>query len=170
MHYRTEDIKPSHHREDFDCGKEPLDNYLKHQVNQDVRRKLAVCFVLTQTEDKREKVKGYYTLSSASISRELIPDRFQKKFPKSYASIPTTLIGRLARDKRFKGKRVGEFLLLDALFKCHESAKTVASFAVIVDPIDAEARTFYEKYGFDHLPDSERMFLPMKTVNQLFED
>ena len=170
MEYQTEDLKSSHHREDFYCGKETLDSYIKHQVSQDVRRKLTVCFVITQTEDQLEKVKGYYTLSSASVSRDLIPDKFQKKFPRSYKSIPTTLIGRLARDKNFAGNRVGEFLLLDALFKCHESAKTIASFAVIVDPIDEDAKTFYEKYGFELLPDSERMFIPMKTVNQLFED
>jgi len=170
MEYQTENLESSHHREDFYCGKEPLDSYIKRQASQDVKRKLAVCFVIIQIEDNLDKVKGYYTLSIDGISRDLIPTKFQKKFPKTYQSIPTTLIGRLARDKNFNGKRVGEFLLLDALYKCHISAKSIASFAVVVDPIDEEAVSFYEKYGFELLPDSERMFLPMKTVNQLFED
>jgi hypothetical protein len=44
------------------------------------------------------------------------------------------------------------------------------SFAIIVDPLDKEAQKFYKKYGFIDLPDSGKMFLPMKTVNQLFAD
>lgn len=169
MEYQTENLKSSHHREDFSCGKEPLDNYIKKQASQDAKRKLAVCFVIIQHEDNLNKVKGYYTLSNEGLPRELIPTKYQKKFPRTYEFIPTTLIGRLARDKHFKGNRVGEFLLLDALYKCHISAKSIASFSVVVDPIDDDAKAFYEKYGFELLPDSERMFLPMKTVNQLFE-
>jgi len=41
--------------------------------------------------------------------------------------------------------------------------------AVIVDSIDDKAQRFYEKYGFIILPDSEKMFLAMKTIEQLFK-
>ncbi len=168
MQYSTEPLNERHHRDDFFCGKVPLDNYIKLQAGQDIKRKLRVCFVLIYREDDLDKVKGYYTLSNEGIPRDLVPEFYQKKFPKSYHSIPTTLIGRLARDQQFKGIRVGEFLLLDALYKCFIASKTVASFAVVVDPIDDEAVSFYQKYGFQSLPDSGRMFLPMKTVEQLF--
>ncbi|MDA3818254.1 MAG: hypothetical protein PF486_12805 [Prolixibacteraceae bacterium] len=39
--------------------------------------------------------------------------------------------------------------------------------AVVVDPINEKAFDFYSKYGFEQLPDSERMFLPMKVIGQL---
>lgn len=168
MLYTTEPLNDSHHRNDFLCGKGLLDNYIKLQAGQDIKRKLSVCFVLICREDGLDKVKGYYTLSNKGIPRDMVPEVYQKKFPKTYHSIPTTLIGRLARDQHFKGDRVGEFLLLDALYKCCIASKTVASFAVVVDPIDDEAVSFYQKYGFQRLPDSGRMFLPMKTVEQLF--
>jgi len=41
-------------------------------------------------------VKGYYTLSNNSIPLSSVPEYIQKKLPKSYISIPTTLPGRLA--------------------------------------------------------------------------
>jgi hypothetical protein len=41
--------------------------------------------------------------------------------------------------------------------------------AVIVDPIDNNAISFYKKYGFIELPDSGKMFLPMTTISKLFK-
>lgn len=169
MEFTAELLDASHDRTDFSCGKESLDHYIRFQVNQDVKRKLSVCFVVADKHKEPFTVIGYYTLSNGGIPREAVPEKYQKKFPSSYRSIPTTLIGRLARDQRAVGKRMGEFLLIDALFKCHNSAKTIASFAVIVDPIDDEARSFYSKYGFITLPDSQRMFLSMKKVRELFK-
>ena len=44
----------------------------------------------------------------------------------------------------------------------------IGSIAVVVDPINKIAISFYKKYGFINLPDSKRMFLPMQTIKQLF--
>ncbi|WP_228442061.1 GNAT family N-acetyltransferase [Chryseobacterium nematophagum] len=100
-----------HKREDFDCGKELLTNYLK-QVGQDIKRKLSACFVLSKNESI---IQGYYTLSSSSIPLSSFPEHTQKKLPKSYNSIPTTLLGRLAIDKKYQGQGIGKILLIDAL-------------------------------------------------------
>jgi hypothetical protein len=41
--------------------------------------------------------------------------------------------------------------------------------AVVVDAKDEVANSFYRKYGFLELPDHpKRLFLPMKTVEQMF--
>ena len=79
------------------------------------------------------------------------------------------LLGRLAVDYRFQGNGVGKLLLIDSLKRCHETSKSIGAFAVIVDPLDNNAERFYHKYGFIKLEDSGKMFLPMKTINQLFE-
>jgi len=44
------------------------------------------------------------------------------------------------------------------------------SLAVVVDPVDKSAVRFYRQYGFILLPDSGKMFLPMKTVSLLFKE
>jgi ribosomal protein S18 acetylase RimI-like enzyme len=168
MELQTVGLQKSHFREDFDSGQEVLDEYLKKRANQDIKKKLAVCFVLTENKDSKDRVKGYYTLSNTGIPRELIPEKFQKKFPKSYNTIPATLLGRLARDKSCKRKGMGEKLLIDALFRSYLASKQLGSFAVVVDPIDEMAIAFYESYGFKMLPDSGKMFLSMATVKQLF--
>ena len=166
MSYLAILLNSSHRKNDFDCGKEMLNSYLQRQANQDMQRHLSVCFVIV---DKNDLVRGYYTLSNASIERDLIPDDLKIKLPKSYSNLPVTLLGRLARDIKEEGTRLGETLLLDALKRCFDASATIGSLAVVVDPIDEESKNFYLKYGFILLPDSRKMFLPMKTIGYLFE-
>lgn len=159
-------LDKKHNREDFDCGKELLNNYLKTQAGQDFKRKLAVCFVLSNNE---KNIQGYYTLSNNSIPLSSFPDAIRNKLPKSYNAIPSTLLGRLAIDKKYQGQGIGKILLIDALKRCHEISEKIGSFAVIVDPIDEEAEKFYKKYDFIKLPDSEKMFIATKTLQELFK-
>ena len=160
-------LAKEHDRPSFTCGNAVLDRYFHQQVSQDLKAKVCTCFVLC--EEGSPLVKGYYTLSGASIPRELIPADLQKKLPR-YPELPVTLLGRLAIDENFRRKGFGELLLLDALKKSYEVSQTsVGSMAVIVDPIDEAAKQFYAKYGFIELPDSEKMFMPMKTIAGLFE-
>ena len=166
MIYLTEPLDSKHNKLDFSCGKELLDNYLWKQAKQDVKRKLSACFVLVDKETG--KISGYYTLSSNSISNNLIPDSFKKQLPKSYLAIPTILLGRLAIDKDFQKRGLGKVLLIDSLKRCYDTSNSIGAFAVIVDPLNESAELFYNKYGFIKLPDSGKMFLPIKTINQLF--
>ncbi|WP_213522455.1 GNAT family N-acetyltransferase [Nonlabens sp.] len=163
----SEPLNSTHKKSDFSCGKEMLDTYIQKQANQDVKRKLSACFVINETETNL--IKGYYTLSNNSVASEFIPGQIRKKLPRSYETIPTTLLGRLAIEDRFQGQGIGKLILIDALKRSYEISKTIGSFAVVVDPIDQEAENFYNKYGFIKLPDSGKMFLPMKTISQLFE-
>jgi hypothetical protein len=165
MSYQTKLLNSSYIKNEFDCGKELLNSYLHKQASQDIKRYLSACFVIADDENK---IIGYYTLSNSSIDRELIPEELKSKLPKSYNDLPVTLLGRLARDKNSKEKRVGETLLLDALKRSYDTSLNIGSIAVIVDPIDDEAKEFYLKYGFISLPDSEKMFLTMKTISSLF--
>lgn len=132
-----------------------------------MKRRLSVVFVLTKETDP--KVLGYYTLTNDGIDKALVPDEISKKMPPSYKNFPVTLIGRLAVDKQYQGQDLGEKLLLHALKKCADISKTqIGSMAVVTDPLNQKAVSFYEQYGFIMLPDRGRMFLPMKTIDQLF--
>jgi|SRR5690606_14231435 len=158
-------LDKKHNREDFDCGKELLNNYLKTQAGQDIKRKLSACFVLS---GNGTNIQGYYTLSNNSIPLSSFSKHIQKKLPKSYHSIPTTLLGRLAIDKKYQGQGIGKILLIDALKRSYEISQKMGSFAVVVDPIDEEAEKFYKKYDFIKLPDSKKMFIASKTLQELF--
>ena len=156
-----------HNRNDFDCGNELLNNYLKTQAGQDVKRKLSACFVLIESETNA--IKGFYTLSNNRIPLTSFPIAIIQKLPKSYTSIPTTLLGRLAINKKYQGQGIGKILLIDALKRSFQNAQIIGSFAIVVDPIDENAVAFYTKYDFIKLPDSGKMFIAMKTLNDLFE-
>jgi predicted GNAT family N-acyltransferase len=159
-------LDKKHNRKDFDCGKELLNDYLKTQAGQDVKRKLAACFVLTDSETNI--IQGYYTLSNSSIPLSSFSVQIQKKLPKSYKAIPATLLGRLAIDKNQQGNGIGKILLIDALKRSYSIANEIGSFAVVVDPIDDEAKGFYHKYDFIELPDSKKMFIATQTLKELF--
>lgn len=164
MNYLTVQLNTNHKKKDFDCGKPLLNNYLYHQAKQDVKRRLSACFIL---EDNDNHIKGYYTLSSSSIKKELVPGDVMKKMPPTYNHLPVTLLGRLAINNSCKGQGLGELILLDALKRSYENSLTIGSIAVVVDPLDDDAIKFYAKYGFLLLPDSGKMFLPMVTIAAL---
>ena len=157
-------LDKTHNRKAFECEEQQLTDYIKKQVSQDIKKKLAVCFVAI---DDNNNVIGYYTLSSESLGREQIPDKYLRKVPQNY-NAPVILLGRLARNITAKGTGLGEHLLLDALFRAFTlSEESIGAMAVIVDPMNQFAIKFYEKYGFEQLPDSEKMFLPMSTIKQI---
>ena len=160
-------LDKKHNRKDFDCGKELLNDYLKTQARQDVKRKLSACFVLADSETK--VIQGYYTLSNNSIPLSSFSEQIQNKLPKSYKSIPTTLLGRLAIDKKYQGNGIGKILLIDALKRSYGISNEIGSFGIIVDPIDDEAKGFYKKYDFIELPDSGKMFIATQTLKELFD-
>jgi len=133
----TEALQTQHIRDDFDCGHGLLNNYLKHQAGQDMKRKLSACFVFA--DPHTHNVLGYYTLSGHSIPLHAFPVNIQKKLTASYSSIPTTLLGRFAIDLRLQGKGYGKKLLIDALKRSYEGAFAIGSFALITEPVDAIA-------------------------------
>ena len=157
-------LDKTHNRNAFECEEQQLTDYIKKQVSQDIKKRLAVCFVAIDSDNN---VIGYYTLSSESLGREQIPDKYFKKVPQNY-NAPVILLGRLVRNITAKGTGLGEHLLLDALFRAFTlSEESIGAMAVIVDPMNQFAIKFYEKYGFEQLPDSEKMFLSMSTIKQI---
>lgn len=157
-------LEKTHNRKNFTCEDDSLTDYIRKQVSQDIRKRLATCFVAI---DGGQNVIGYYTLTSESLGRESIPYKYLKQVPKNYHA-PVILSGRLARDISKKGTGLGEYLLLDALFRSYKlSVESIGAIAVVVDPNNESAIDFYKRYGFEQLPDSERMFIPMRVIEQL---
>lgn len=161
----TRPLNSSFDKKSFNCGKDLLDHYLKTQANQDMKKFLAVVFVLGEPPE----IQGYYTLSSSSVPKEAVPEDIRKKMPGSYDQLPVILIGRLAIDQRFQGHGLGSAILADALKRCYIQAEsTSGAIAVVVDPIDDDAKEFYRQYQFIEFLDSDRMFISMKTIRSYF--
>ncbi|GAP97192.1 acetyltransferase [Leptolyngbya sp. NIES-2104] len=147
-----------HDRANFSCGKDSLDNYLRKQASQDLKRRVATVFVLVN--EPEISVLAYYTLSSYTIDISALDESFAKRLPR-YPRLPATLLGRLAVDQTQKGKGYGELMLVDALRKSLEASTQIASLAVIAEALDENAVNFYLKYGFQTFQqDPMKLYLP----------
>jgi predicted N-acetyltransferase YhbS len=155
--------KTLHDRAVYDCGVSALNDYLVKQARKDVESSCCVCLVATASPDSKS-VMGYYTLSNTSITRTALPSNLTKKLPR-YQDLPATLLGRLAVDQNHKGQEIGGRLLFSAMLRAHQASEQVASWALVTDPKDHTARSFYKKFGFLDL-DAQRMFLPMTEVER----
>lgn len=111
-------------------------------------------------------VGGYYTLSATAVKLADLPDQTVRRLPR-YPLVPATFLGRLAVDRRFQGKGYGRFLLADALYRV--ARNEIASFAVVVDAKDEDARRFYERESFLPFADQPmKLFRPVADIKQLF--
>ena len=157
--FRLVPLDAAHDRAGFNSNSEPLNRYLREQVTQDIRRRVAACFVASADE---QCIAGYYTLASASLLLSDLPASTGKKLPR-YPTVPAVRMGRLAVDHAFKGQGLGGALLADALDRAARSE--IAAFALMVDAKDETAAAFYQHHGFIALPDLPlTLFLPLATV------
>lgn len=158
--FRLAPLDAAHDRTAFNSDSEPLNRYLREQVTQDVRRRVATCFVALADG---QRIAGYYTLASASLVLADLPASTSKKLPR-YPTVPAVRMGRLAIDQAFKGQGLGGALLADALDRAARAE--IAAYALMVDAKDESAADFYRHHGFIALPDSPRtLFLPLATVH-----
>lgn len=162
---QIEPLSSAHDRSSFASGSEPLDRYLREQASQDIKRRVATCFVAVEIGDSR--VAGYYTLAAAGVALSNLSEEVAKKLPR-YPVVPAALLGRLAISKDWQGKGLGSALVADALLR---TARTeLGVFAMLVDAKDEAACRFYEHFGFKRLIDHERrLMLPMATALRQIE-
>lgn len=159
--FRLAPLDVAHDRRTFRSDSEPLNRYLREQVNQDIRRRVAACFVALAD---RQRIAGYYTLASASLLLSDLPASTSRKLPR-YPTVPAVRMGRLAVDREFQGQGLGGALLADALDRAVRSE--IAAFALIVDAKDETAAAFYRHHGFIALPDTPlNLFLPLASAMQ----
>lgn len=142
----------------FQCGREPLNDYICRYASQDVRRNVARVFIATP-EEYPQQLAGFFTLSAGSVSCSSIPTSLVRKLPRY--PVPVALIGRLAVDKKFQGKGLGSILLADACQKVSQASSVLAVAGIIVDAKDDAAISFYKRFGFIPLQgQTDRMLLP----------
>jgi GNAT superfamily N-acetyltransferase len=155
---RIEILGPAHDRSSFTCGVVALDSYLRERVTQDVRRRMAACFVAASGR----QIIGFYTLSAAAIPISDLPPDTARRLPR-YPTVPATRLGRLAVASEAAGQGFGGALLADAVRRALDAE--IASFAMIVDAKDEPAATFYRHHGFIAFgAPGLCLFLPLATA------
>ena len=145
----------------FDCGEPALNGWLaKHALPNDATGSSRV---FVTTEDGTTVV-GYYALAAAEIEPDAGTVRLSKGQPKG-RPIPVALLARLAVDTAHQGRGVGASLLKDAMVRSVEAAGNVGMRAILVHATSEEARTWYERHGFEPSPtDPLHLTLLMKDI------
>ena len=159
-------ITEDHDLSAFDCGKPPLDEFLKLQAYSKQNARLSRTYVVTPSGSAQ--VVAYYTLAHVTISQEEAPKKMGRGMP---SSIPALLLARLAVDRNHQGMRIGSSLFSDALRRTWSviqgSAAPVRLF--VVDAKDEQAREFYEKHQMLTSPvNPMRLFLSYKDIQAIF--
>ena len=155
------DIQPKSKLKNFDCGIEELNEFFSRYSLKNDALGIGKTFVAF---DENETVVGYFTLATAQVAFESIPDNIRTKLPKY--PIPALRIARLAVSKDFQGTGIGKWLLTQAFIKIIHVADITGIYLIIVDAKES-SKTFYEHYGFTKFNDNElTYFLTVDTVRK----
>jgi GNAT superfamily N-acetyltransferase len=162
--WRIERLAHRHDRGQFDCGRPPLNDWLRRLAGQYERRDLSRTYVATRPGES--VALGYYALSYYSVGYEALPEDQAKGLPR--IDVPVALLRRLAVDRSAQGRGLEAFLLIDALRRADHLSRQIGIRAVAVHAADETARNFYLKYGFTSLTDAPRhLFPPMRAIRRL---
>lgn len=160
--FRLEQLGRDHERTGFCCGEDALDRYFRTQVTQDVRRRVANCFVAVAQETRA--IAGFYTIAASGLPFRDLPEAEARRLPR-YPAVPAVRIGRLAVDRRFAGRGIGAAMLADAARRVMQVPPAV--FALLVDAKNEAAVRFYEHHGFQPLVSAPMtLFLPLGTAEK----
>ncbi len=149
----------------FDCGEAELNSYLTDLALLFQRRRFGVTVTFFEKSDPDKKVIGFYTLCPACIQQDSLPEKLLTG-PKPNP-IPAFRICRLAVDKCFQGKGIGQIIFVHALKKCLDQASQIGGSVIVIDAKDEKAKTFYERFGFISIPNNPLILIQTIKYVQL---
>lgn len=145
-------------RELFDCGRESLNAWFRRHAWSNHASGASRVNVIADPASGR--IIGYVTLSACQIERSFLPKAQQRNQPDP---LPVTLLGQLAVDKAYQGRKHAASLLQFALKTALRAAEIVGSVGVITHPLDDGVRGFYASWGFRELPFDPRRSMMVRT-------
>jgi GNAT superfamily N-acetyltransferase len=107
-------------------------------------------------------------LATGQVDFGELPVELAKRLPRRV--LPVAVLAWLGVGESDQGQGVGTRLLAQALRDCYEAGKTFAFIAVILDCVDAAAKSFYQRWDFEVLPGHPyRLFLSAKRLEAMME-
>jgi GNAT superfamily N-acetyltransferase len=157
-----EKLLPAHEVDSFDCGKEPLNGFLKRFALVNQRNDSSLTYVTC----RGQCVVGYYSLAVGSVMYETAPRRVTKGLARH--PVPVMLLTRLAVDLTEQGTGIGKGLLKNALLRTVQAADIAGIRALLVHAKDEAARAWYLKYDVELSPtDPLHLFLLLKDIRAI---
>lgn len=145
----------AHELDLFDSGQDVLDDWLRRRARANQVSGASRTYVICDTR----RVIGYYCLSSGALAGAGAPGALKRNMPDP---IPMAILGRLAIDRNWQVKGLGAAMLQDSVLRAGQAAHIMGIRGLLVHAISAEAKAFYEYYGFAASPNN-----PMTLVLSL---
>jgi Predicted acyltransferase len=165
--WHEEPIGKQHNRGAFDCGDDPLNDFLRRYARQTHEQGGAKTFLAVQ-DDNSTLVLGFYSLSPASVEFSRAPEVIKRGLARH--DVPVFRLGRLAIDKSVQGQGLGGQLLLAAGRRCLRASQEVGGVAILIDAKNEGIAGWYASYGALPLLDTSRtLLLPLTTIHTALE-
>ena len=140
-----EALDTHHILDDFDCGHDALNGWLKHRAIKNEASGASRTYVAGH----RSHVVAYYSLATGAVQCGHAPGRVRRNMPDP---IPVMVLGRLAVHLDWQKKGLGRDLLADAIRRTLQAADIAGIRAFVVHALSDEAKRFYERFGFQSSP------------------
>lgn len=143
-----EPLTAQHHTLAMRCGQPSLDEWLQRRAWKNQVSGASRTFVLC-AQQAPQQVLAYYALASSAVATELATGRLRRNMP---SPIPVVVLARLAIDQSLQGRGIGRALVRDAALRVLAAADVIGIRGMLVHALSDEARTFYERMGFEPSP------------------
>ncbi len=140
-----EPLCTSHILDDFDCGHDTLNDWLKRRAIKNEASGASRTYVVCH----QNHVIAYYALATGAVQCVDAPGRIRRNMPDP---IPVMVLGRLAVHLSWQKKGLGRDLLTDAVKRTLQAADIAGIRAFVVHALSDEAKQFYEQFGFQPSP------------------
>jgi GNAT superfamily N-acetyltransferase len=155
--YLSATLGPDHEVGAFRCGKQTLDDWLHGQARRAQEAGTARTYVWTKPGSP--DILAYYSIAPTQVTKVDVP----RSLAGGYGTIPAYLLARLALDTGLHGQGLAE-LLVDALGRIVDAARTGGGRLVVVDAIDEAAQAFYRRHDFIPVEGTMRLYLKVATA------
>ncbi len=152
-----------HDRSDFDCGDPTLDEWLRRYAGQNRRHDTAATWVIL---DAHDAIVAYASIAMTGIDRSAAPPTVARRAPDP---VPALLLGRLAVDRRHSGLGIGTALAAHVLATAVELNAKAACRAVVVTALNANARRWWQRLGFNALDPTDETCLDLYLLTSEVE-
>lgn len=139
-------LTASHLLNDFECGEQVLDDWLKRRSLSNQLSGASRTFVVV---DQESRVRGFYAMAAGAVAHQLATSSLRRNMPDP---IPVLVLGRLAVDRRAQGIKLGAAMLQDAVNRAIAVSQNTGVGALLVHALHERAKQFYLHYGFQVSP------------------
>lgn len=147
-----------HDLSQFQCENAALAHYLRRDALKEQESNQARVYVAVDTSDD-DRLVGYFSLSATGF---YIPALANDTASETF--LYPVLLAFLARDSAWRGRGLGDFLLVEALKQAAEAAERIGLPGILLRTTKQGA-ALYERFGFVWIDRSDNyLYLPMGDV------